>query len=415
MRKLIRTTLITSVAVGVVHCSGGTPESPPAVTISAAGEDPSATAQSSSTAPTSVITTPTTTVAAPKPTPAATPAAPVDTMPEPEEPQGPPALGPGGIGMLGGMGGGAGGTPSTTPETPDPASPTPTTPTTPAPTTSTTTTPAPSSTSPFGGNFGGNFGGGTPTPTTTSTTPTTPTTPTDPAPSSSSGGGPVELDCEAAVPSGGTQHQSNNQSGKAGNLDWTIWSNGNGGSITTYDVPAFSASWNNSGDFLARLGLQWDHSKTYDQYGTITAQFAAKKSGSGGQYSYIGVYGWSVDPCVEWYIVEDSYNNMPVNPGSTSATAMPSMDIDGGQYVMYSRNTSGTGGSKCQGVNNWVQYYSIRKQARDCGTISITQHFDAWKAQGWELGNMDQAQLLIEVGGGQGSIDFTTANITTTQ
>src|SRR5262249_9552706 len=161
--------------------------------------------------------------------------------------------------------------------------------------------------------------------------------------------------------------QSNNQSGKAGNLDWTIWSNGTGGSITTYDAPAFSAAWNNSGDFLARLGVQWDHSKTYDQYGTITAQFAAKKSGSGGQYSYIGVYGWSVDPCVEWYIVEDSYNGMPVNPGNTSATAMPSMDIDGGQYVMYTRNTSGTGGSKCQGVNNWIQYYSIRKQARDCG------------------------------------------------
>jgi Glycosyl hydrolases family 11 len=234
------------------------------------------------------------------------------------------------------------------------------------------------------------------------------TTAAEPAPT-------TELDCDAAVPSGGTAHPSNNASGKSGSLDWTIWSNGNGGSITTYDVPAFSASWKESGDLLARLGLQWDKSKTYDQYGTITAQFAAKKTGSAGQYSYIGIYGWSVTPCVEFYIVEDSYNMMPVNPGSTSGTFNTATDIDGSAYVMYSRNTQGTGGSKCQGVNDWVQYYSIRKSARDCGIISVSEHFDAWKNNGWELGKMDQVQLLIEVGGGTGSIDFTTANITTTE
>ena len=145
------------------------------------------------------------------------------------------------------------------------------------------------------------------------------------------------------LPAGGTTVQSNNKAGKTAGLDWTIWSNGSGGSITYLRRPLVQATWNNSGDFLARLGLTWSPTKTYDQYGTINAQFNSKKTGTGGGYSYIGIYGWSVSPCVEFYIVDDSFNRLPVNPGSTvnKGSAM----IDGGTYTLYTRNTTGTGGS----------------------------------------------------------------------
>ena len=133
------------------------------------------------------------------------------------------------------------------------------------------------------------------------------------------------------------------------------------------------------------MGLQWNNTKTYDQYGTITAQFASKKTGSAGGYSYIGIYGWSQNPCVEFYIVDDSFNTMPVNPGST--TNKGTVTIDGGQYIMYTRNTTGTGGSKCgSSVTSWVQYYSVRKTARTCGQISITEHFKAWAGLGMTAG-----------------------------
>jgi endo-1,4-beta-xylanase len=236
--------------------------------------------------------------------------------------------------------------------------------------------------------------------------------------SGGSAGAPA-LDCAAAMPSGGTVHTSKNQSGKAGGLDWTIWSNGTtAGSITTYETSAFSAAWgdssssNASGDFLARIGLQWNASKTYDQLGTITAQFAAKKSGTAGGYSYIGIYGWSVSPCVEWYIVDDSYNKMPVNPGST--TNMGTGTIDGGSYTFYKRTTNGTGGSKCGSQTTWDQYYSIRNTARECGQISISEHFAKWAAASMPLGKMDQAQILVEVGGGLGKVDFPVASVTAT-
>jgi hypothetical protein len=159
------------------------------------------------------------------------------------------------------------------------------------------------------------------------------------------------------------------------------------------------------------MGLEWGSAgKTYDQYGTITAQFAETKKGSGGGFSYIGIYGWSTNPCIEYYIVDDSFNGFPFNPYNATLRGTPT-PIDGENYKFYSNTTNGTGGSRCN-LSSWTQFWSIRQTARQCGQISITQHFNAWKAAGMTLGNMLEAKVLVEVGGGNGSIDFTTANVT---
>ena len=218
------------------------------------------------------------------------------------------------------------------------------------------------------------------------------------------------INCSAEMPTGGTAHSGDGQGG-TGSLAWNLWMNGNGGSLTTFATPAFSASWGpNSGDYLARLGLEWGSGKAYTTYGTITAQFAYKKTGTGGGYSYIGIYGWSTNPCVEYYIVDDSFNTMPFN--AYGATLKGTVLIDGEDYKLFSNTTNGTGGSRCSGVSSWGQFWSIRQKGRQCGQISITQHFDAWKAAGMTLGNMVEAKILVEVGGGTGSVDFPIANVT---
>ena len=141
---------------------------------------------------------------------------------------------------------------------------------------------------------------------------------------------------EAAMPPFDAQPQIVTSARMAAGMTWTIWSNTNGGSITTYDKPAFRATWNNAGDFLARLGLQWNTTRTYVTYGRITAEYAQAKTGSAGGYSYVGVYGWSVSPCVEFYIVDDSYNRMPVNPGNTTNRPdrfVTEYRVDGGDWI----------------------------------------------------------------------------------
>ena len=208
-------------------------------------------------------------------------------------------------------------------------------------------------------------------------------------------------------PTGGTKHSSNAE-GTAGGQTWLVWANGDGASMTTYDTTAFSASWNDSGDFLARFGLQWDDTKTYDQYGAITAQFAYEKAGTGGDYSYIGIYGSFVNPCVEYYIVDDSYDKMPIK--AYNASNKGTVDIDGGTYSLY-MSEYGTG-ARCTGGSTWTRVYSVRQTARQCGQISVSEHFRAWAKAGIALGKLDQAMIFLEAGGGTGSIDFTMASVT---
>lgn len=234
-----------------------------------------------------------------------------------------------------------------------------------------------------------------------------------------SGGGtggaglPTEPDCNEVMPSSGAVQHSGNGVGGQGNLAWEIWSNTGQGELTSYSVPAFTATWNNAGGYLGRLGYEWgafgSSPKPFEQHGTISAQFVAKKSGTAGGYSYVGMYGWSTNPCVEWYVVDDSFGNMPINPGMT--TNKGEVEIDGGTYIMYTRSTTGSGGTRCSNTTNWVQYYSVRKTARQCGIISLTQHFQAWKSLGMSLGNLLEAKILVEVGGGVGKVDLPIANV----
>src|SRR4051812_19191610 len=209
------------------------------------------------------------------------------------------------------------------------------------------------------------------------------------------------------VPSGGTSHCSSNQSGMVGNQQWTIWSSGSGGCLITYgSTAAFSATWNNSGDFLARVGLNLGSNKTYDQFGTIAADFAETKSGNGGGYSSIGVYGWSVSPLVEWYVTEDSYNGL-----GTSGTKKGTFTIDGeGTYNVYQRMQNNQ--PSIQGNASFPQFISVRTSARTCGHISLSKHFDAWKSFGMTLGKMEEAKVLVEAGGGSGRIVSPPASVT---
>jgi endo-1,4-beta-xylanase len=221
-------------------------------------------------------------------------------------------------------------------------------------------------------------------------------------------GGGSSVNCSGTPLSGGTQHCSTSAQGTVGSYGWSIWSTQSGGCITPYGVgAAFKATWNNAGDFLAREGCSWNETKTYNQYGTIAADYAYSKSGSGGGYSYIGVYGWSNNPLIEFYIVDDWFGSAPPTGGGTQ---VGSFTVDGGTYKIYKHQQVSQ--PSIHGTQTFWQYFSVRQTARQCGHISVTAHFDQWKSLGLNLGVMYEAKLLVEAGGGSGSIDFTSASMT---
>jgi hypothetical protein len=197
--------------------------------------------------------------------------------------------------------------------------------------------------------------------------------------------------------------------GIADGLNYGIWESGTGGSITYFtNAHAFSASWGpNSADFLAHVGLDYAGTASYTTYGKILAQFAETKTGTAGGYSSVGIYGWLQNPCVEYYIIEDSYQ------GLQKSNVM--VNIDGGTYYLIKQNTMGTAGANaCKGtVSMWTQLLSVRSTPRDCGTITVSDHFAAWAAQGWSVGDVSSIHINVEVGGGTGTIKFPTATVST--
>jgi hypothetical protein len=210
--------------------------------------------------------------------------------------------------------------------------------------------------------------------------------------------------------SGGTAHCGSYQRAKAGTLEYELWSNSYSGSacITTYSTPAFTAKWSNNSDFLARLGVSWG-GKSLSTLGTVTADFSVKKSGDSGGYSYIGVYGWAKSPCTEYYIIDDSMKSMPFNPWNMSQKG--SATIDGEVYKFYSGQTNGTGGSQCG--TPFKQNWSVRQKGRSCGTITISKHFEEWGKNGMAVDGLLEAKVLVEAGGGTGSVEFPVANVKT--
>ncbi len=60
-----------------------------------------------------------------------------------------------------------------------------------------------------------------------------------------------------------------------------------------------------------------------------------------------------------------------------------------------------------------MQYYSVRRTARACGVISLSEHFNAWYSLGMALsGELLEAKILVEVGGGVGNVQLPIANVT---
>ena len=205
--------------------------------------------------------------------------------------------------------------------------------------------------------------------------------------------------------SGKTDRGQNNQSatGKVGNspYHYEIWYQGGNNTMTSYDNGTFTASWSGTNDFLARVGFKYNEDKSYEELGPIDAYFNWKKSGSAGGYNYIGIYGWTVDPLVEYYIVDDWYNK----PGSYLGQKKGEFQVDGDTYEIF-QNTRNQQPS-IKGTSTFPQYFSVRRSARSCGHIDITAHFKKWESLGMKMGKMYEAKVLVEAGGGSGSFDVT--------
>lgn len=106
--------------------------------------------------------------------------------------------------------------------------------------------------------------------------------------------------------------------------------------------------------------------------------------------SYLAVYGWTRNPLIEYYVVE----NFGTYDPSTGAQRLGSVTTDGSTYNVY--KTRRTNQPSIEGTSSFDQFWSVRVNKRSGGSVNMQAHFDAWAQSGLRLGTHDYQIVATE-------------------
>jgi endo-1,4-beta-xylanase len=160
----------------------------------------------------------------------------------------------------------------------------------------------------------------------------------------------------------------------------------------TNTADGFTASWTQAnGNYLARKGVRPGSTSPI-----VTYSANYKPNGN----SYLAIYGWTQNPLIEYYIVDSWGDWRP--PGTT---AIGTVTADGATYDIYQSLRENK--PSIEGTKTFYQYWSVRKEKRTSGTITVAPHFEAWKKFGLTMGTFYEVSLVIEGYQSSGSAEVT--------
>ncbi|XXT22626.1 glycoside hydrolase family 11 protein [Sorangium sp. So ce429] len=172
-------------------------------------------------------------------------------------------------------------------------------------------------------------------------------------------------------------------------LTYEYWKDRGEGCLVN-KADGFSVEWRNINNLLGRKGV-----RPGGKNNIVTYEADYRPSGN----SYLGVYGWTTGPLIEYYIIDSWGTWRP--PGGEGFVG--TVESDGGTYDIY--KTQRVNQPSIEGTATFYQFWSVRKEKRTSGTITVANHFDAWGRQGLTLGTFYEVSLVVEGYQSNGSAD----------
>lgn len=177
--------------------------------------------------------------------------------------------------------------------------------------------------------------------------------------------------------------------------DYELWKDSGDAKLVPEESGAYTCTWQDTHNVVFRAGRKFFKLKPVSSFGEIRLTYGVDFSSSG--QSIVGVYGWTKNPLVEFYITE---NWGKVRPDDTFADAYNQYEyigtytVDGAEYDVYTALRENA--PSIEGDTTFIQYWSIRRDPSTEGTITVSDHFKIWEDAGMPLGDVYEIAFAVE-------------------